>query len=93
MKATMISAWALAAILAGPAMAGGRPAVNHRAPSASQPAPAPAGMPSFYQPARSIDDKEWWKPNPYFQSNGQGFGYPTRPVRPYAGYWTEPDRR
>ena len=50
----------------------------------------PAGMPNFYQPPNSIDNKEWWLPNPYFQSNGQGFGYPTRPVaRPYAGYWKE----
>lgn len=51
---------------------------------------APAGMPSFYQPSYSIERKEWWLPHPYFQSNGQGFGYPTRPVaRPYAGYGTQ----
>ena len=47
---------------------------------------SPAGMPSFYQPSYSIDRKDWWQPHPYFQSNGQGFGYPTRPVRPSAGY-------
>jgi hypothetical protein len=51
---------------------------------------APAGMPSFYQPSYSIERKDWWQPHPYFQSNGQGFGYPTRPVaRPYAGYGTQ----
>jgi len=37
-------------------------------------------MPSFYQPSYSIDRKDWWLPHPYFQSNGQGFGYSTRPV-------------
>jgi hypothetical protein len=47
-------------------------------------------MPSFYQPSYSIDRKDWWQPHPYFQSNGQGFGYPTRPVaRPHAGYWVQ----
>ena len=39
----------------------------------------PAGMPSFYQPSYSIDRKEWWQPHPYFQSNGQGYGYPSHP--------------
>ena len=58
------------------------------------PAPAPAAPASPYQPSYSIDRKEWWKPDPYFQSNGQGFGYPTRPVtRPHAGYWTQDHSR
>ena len=75
----------------GQAIAGGRsPASPH---SIQAPQPAPAGMPSFYQPQRSIDTQEWWKPHPYFQSNGQGFGYPTRPVRPNRGYWVESERR
>ena len=40
-------------------------------------APA-AGMPGFHQPSYSIDRTEWWKPHPYFPSNGQGAaGYPS----------------
>ena len=55
-----------------------------------QPQATNPGMPSFHQPSYSIDRKEWWQPHPYFQSNGQGAGYPSRPVtRPYAGYWNE----
>jgi hypothetical protein len=54
--------------------------------SRPNPAPAPAAPASPYQPSYSIDRKEWWQPHPYFQSNGQGYGYPARPVRPYAGY-------
>jgi len=38
-----------------------------------------AGMPGFHQPSYSIDRTEWWKPHPYFPSNGQGAaaGYPS----------------
>lgn len=53
----------------------------------ARPSPPPAGMPSFYQPSYSIDRKEWWLPHPYFQSNGQGYGYPSRPATsPHHGY-------
>jgi hypothetical protein len=51
---------------------------------------AQAGMPNFYQPSYSIDRKDWWQPHPYFQSNGQGFGYPAHSgSRPYSGYGTQ----
>ena len=67
----------------------GNPGFHNGSANGTQ-AAAPAGMPSFYQPSYSIDRKEWWLPHPYFQSNGQGFGYPTRPVgRPHAGYWVQ----
>jgi len=98
---SLVVAAAMWVIAAAPALAGGahqsrfhqpgfgvqdaRPSGN----TGAQAAP-PAGMPSFYQPSRSIDTKEWWLPHPYFQSNGQGFGFPTRPVaRPHAGYWVQ----
>lgn len=92
--ATGFASLAMMVFAAGPVVAGGghSPQVHRPQHSAPQ-ATAPAGMPSFYQPSRSIDTKEWWLPHPYFQSNGQGFGYPVRPVaRPHAGYWTEPAR-
>ena len=60
----------------------GQPAIQGVQPAATNP-----GMPSFHQPSYSIDRKEWWQPHPYFQSNGQGFGYPTHSgTRPYSAY-------
>ena len=61
---------------------------GHRSAGNTHPSPVPAaGMPSFYQPSYSIDRKDWWRPHPYFQSNGQGFDYPTHPVtRTHPGY-------
>lgn len=63
--------------------------------AASPQVTAPAGMPSFYQPSYSIDRKDWWQPHPYFQSSGQGFGYPARPIadryterRTEHGWWS-----
>ncbi len=64
----------------------GDPVTTQRSDRAPAHASVPAAPASPYQPSYSIDNKEWWQPHPYFQSNGQGFGYPTRPVRPYAGY-------
>ena len=65
----------------GPARQGG-----HASQPRPQTNPQPAGMPSFHQPSYSIDRTEWWLPHPYFQSNGQGYGYPSRPVTPHHGY-------
>jgi hypothetical protein len=62
----------------------GQPAAQGIAPQATNP-----GMPSFHQPSYSIDRKEWWQPHPYFPQNAQSPGYPSRPARPYAGYWNE----
>ena len=60
----------------------GQPATQGLQPQATNP-----GMPSFHQPSYSIDRKDWWQPHPYFQSNGQGFGYPTHSgTRPYSAY-------
>lgn len=82
--AAMAATIALSAANAQAAGAAPRPGIKPDSGSA-QPAQAPAGMPSFYQPSYSIDRKEWWQPHPYFQSNGQGFGYPSRPVHPHHG--------
>jgi len=62
----------------------GQAPVQGIAPAATNP-----GMPSFHQPSYSIDRKEWWLPHPYFPQNAQSPGYPSRPARPYAGYWRE----
>ena len=100
--ANLLLAAAMTVLVVGPAAAGGAriqyPQQTAHAPDTrltgntgghnpNPQSPPPAGMPSFYQPSYSIETKEWWRPHPYFQSNGQGFGYPTRPVaRPHSSY-------